>query len=96
MPKYLFQASYTQEGLKGLLNEGGSRRRDALRGVIEAMGGHMESFHYAFGGDDIYAVVEMPDDATAAALSLNISAAGAVGVQTTVLLDPETIDTPRR
>lgn len=93
MPKYLFTASYTQEGVKGLLKEGGSSRKETLDNLIRGMGGSMEAFYYAFGGDDAVVIVEFPDDATATGVSLAISASGAVkNVQTTVLIDPETID----
>lgn len=39
MPKYLYQVSYTQEGLKGLLNEGGSQRREAVENMVTALAG---------------------------------------------------------
>ena len=48
MPKYLFQVSYTQEGLQGLLNEGGTRRREVVENLAAEMGGRLETFYYAF------------------------------------------------
>ena len=92
MGKYMFQATYTGKGLVGLLKEGGSRRRAALTQTIEAMGGDVEGLYYAFGQTDLYVICELPDDATAAAVSLNIANAGALNIKVTVLVTPETVD----
>ena len=54
MPKYLIQASYTEEGVKGLLREGGSGRRAAVEQLIRGLGGRLEAFCYAFGDSDVY------------------------------------------
>ena len=92
MGKYLVQASYTQAGLTGLLKEGGTSRRAALAQTIEGMGGSLESLYYAFGDCDLYITADLPDDATATAISLAIGAAGALDVRVTVLVTPETVD----
>lgn len=92
MGKYMFHATYTGEGLVGLLNEGGSRRRAALTDTIEAMGGNVEGLYYAFGDTDLYVICDLPDDATATAVSLNIANAGALNIKATVLVTPETVD----
>ncbi len=72
MGKYMFHATYTGKGLAGLLKEGGSRRRDALTDTIDAMGGSVEGFYYAFGDMDLYIICDLPDDATATAVSLKM------------------------
>ena len=92
MPKYLFQASYTAEGIGGLLKEGGSARVASITELINDLGGTLETCYYAFGEDDVYGIADLPDEETAVALSLVVSASGAVAVKTTVLLDPATID----
>ena len=92
MPKYLFQASYVGEGLKGLLREGGSKRRETVEQTIKGMGGTLEGFYYAFGEDDVFAIADLPDNISTAALALLINASGAVELKTTVLLTPEEID----
>ena len=92
MSKYFFQASYVGEGPKGILKEGGSKRRDTVAHLIAGMGGRLESFYYAFGEDDVVGVVDMPDKVSMAALSLMVNASGAIAVKTTVLLMPEEID----
>ena len=48
--------------------------------------------NYAFGARDVYIIADLPDDATATALSLAIGAAGALDVEITVLLAPEVVD----
>ena len=92
MPKYLFHASYTVEGLGGLLRDGGTRRRESIENLVKGMGGNLEAFYYAFGDSDLYVIAELPDDAAATAASLTVGASGSGSVRTTVLLDPETVD----
>jgi uncharacterized protein with GYD domain len=92
MSKYLFQASYTGEGLKGLLKEGGTSRRQAVEKTIEGLGGTLEAFYYAFGYTDVYAIAELPDNVSTAAFALIVNAAGTAKVNTTVLMTPEEVD----
>ena len=92
MAKYLIQASYTAEGVKGVLAEGGSKRRDAATKAIKAAGGKVEAFYFGFGEHDAFVIVDLPDNASAAAASLSINASGVVRTSTTVLLTPEEVD----
>jgi uncharacterized protein with GYD domain len=92
MPKYLIEASYTLEGVKGIQSAGGSSRRDAVAKVAESVGGRLESFYFAFGDRDVYTVVDLPDNESATAVALTVNASGAVTVRTTVLLTPEEVD----
>ena len=92
MAKYLVEATYTAEGMKGLLAEGGSKRREAAAKAIKAVGGKVEAFYFTFGKSDAVVLVDLPDNVTAAALSLAINASGAVTTNTTVLLTPAEID----
>ena len=91
-PKYLVQGNYVGEGLKGLLKEGGSRRRETVAKLLEGMGGKLEVFYYAFGDDSVYAIYDVPDNVTATALSLIVNVSGAVSIKTTVLVTPEEVD----
>ncbi len=92
MPKYLVQANYVSEGLKGLLKEGGTSRRDEVEKAIKSVGGTLEAFYYAFGETDAYIIAEAPDNVSAAALGLMVNASGTVTCKTTVLLTPQEID----
>ncbi|NND74273.1 MAG: GYD domain-containing protein [Ilumatobacter sp.] len=92
MGKYLIRGNYVGDGVKGLMAEGGSKRRDAAKAAVESVGGSMDCMYYAFGDTDVYAVADIPDDATATALSLMINASGAVSVNLTPLMTPEDID----
>jgi uncharacterized protein with GYD domain len=92
MPKYLFQGSYTVEGVKGVLKEGGSKRREATEKFIKGLGGTLEAYYFAFGGDDFFAIVDLPDNVTVAACSLVAGASGALNAKTIVLITPEEID----
>ena len=92
MPKFLFEASYTLDGVKGVQSAGGTSRRDAVAQVAESVGGRLESFHFAFGDRDAYVVVDLPDNESAAAVALTVNAAGGATVRTVVLLTPEEVD----
>ena len=92
MPKYLYQANYTATGMQGLLKEGGSSRRQVFADLAREQGGALESFYYAFGGADLYMVFDLPDATTAAAVSLTITAGGALSISTVQLITPEEID----
>lgn len=92
MPKYLFEGTYVGPGIKGLMQEGGSKRREALTEALGSVGGTLESFYFAFGYYDVLGVFEVPDDASAAALSLLVNSTGAVNVRLKPLLSVEDID----
>jgi uncharacterized protein with GYD domain len=92
MPKYLTIASYTSDGVKGLLKDGGSGRRAAVKEAIAALGGSLESFYFAFGQDDVYVVSEAPDNASVAALNLAVASSGLVTARTVVLMTAEEMD----
>lgn len=92
MPKYLFEGTYVGQGIKGLMQEGGTKRRDALAEALSSVGGSLESFYYAFGYYDVLGVFEAPDDASAAALSLLINSTGNVNVRLKPLLTVEDLD----
>ena len=92
MAKYLFQGSYTEEGLRGLLKEGGTSRREATEQMAKSLGGMLEAYYFAFGDNDFYVIVDVPDNVSSSAASLIANASGAVKVKTVVLLTPEEVD----
>ncbi|HEV2033023.1 MAG TPA: GYD domain-containing protein [Candidatus Dormibacteraeota bacterium] len=93
MPKYLIEASYSQEGLKGLVKEGGSGRKAAAEAAVKALGGRLESFYFAFGTSDVYGVADMPDNVSAAAFALAVGPTGALAhLKTVVLLTTDEVD----
>jgi uncharacterized protein with GYD domain len=92
MPKYLITGSYTAEGVKGVMAEGGSARVAAARTLIESLGGTLESMYFAFGSDDWYLTVDLPGNAATAAAAMTVAASGRVNPRTVVLLTPEEVD----
>ncbi len=92
MPKYLLEVSYTLDGVRGVLAQGGSARRAAAAAAAKSAGGKLDTLYFAFGDIDAYAIVDVPDHAAAAALALTVSAGGGATVRTTVLLTPAEID----
>ncbi len=92
MPKYLSRTSYTAEGLKGLLKDGGTKRKQEMERFAESLGGKLEAFYYAFGDDDLFAIWDLPDNVNVAAASLMVNASGLAKAKVTVLLTPEEVD----
>lgn len=92
MAKYLFTGSYTASGAKGVLAEGGSRRREATEQIVSSLGGTVEAYYFGFGGNDFYLIADLPGHAAAVAGALTGAASGAMQLSTTVLLTPEDID----
>lgn len=92
MASYLVIASYSPEGVKGVLKNGGTARADAVKSAVKGLGGKMQSFHFAFGGGDAYVLVDLPDNIAAAALGLAVSSTGLASVKTVVLLTPAEVD----
>ena len=92
MPKYLIEASYTAEGLKGLQKDKASGRRAAIAKAAEALGGKLEAYYFALGKYDVVVIVDLPDTVSATALALAASGSGLVRTRTTVLLTVEDTD----
>jgi uncharacterized protein with GYD domain len=92
MPKYLCQGSYTNEGLNGILKEGGSKRRAMVEQLVKEMGGKLEVFYFAFGGDDFHIILDLPSNVDMTAVALVANASGTVKSRITVLLTPEEVD----
>jgi len=92
MPKYLLEVSLSKKGLQGTLKEGGTARRAVAEALIKSVGGKLESFYYAFGDRDVFVLIEVPDNASAARVATAVTASGAGSVKTTVLLSPKEID----
>jgi len=92
MPKYLVEARYTTEGAKGLLREGGSGRRAAVAKALESAGGKLEAMYFAFGDVDVYIIIDLPDNISAAAVSLAANQSGFIASKTIVLMAPEEMD----
>ena len=92
MPKYLIEAVYTAEGLRGLHKDKASGRRQAVVKAVESLEGKVEAFYFSMGESDVVSIVDVPDAVSVAALSLAASASGLVRVQTTALLGVEEID----
>ena len=92
MPKYLFEAKYTAEGVRGLKEAGASSRAKAVNDMGTALGGSLESFYFAFGDVDAYTIVDLPDDEAAAAAAFTVAATPAVQVKTVKLLTVDEAD----
>ena len=93
MPKYLFEAKYTPEGVRGLKEAGASSRAKAINDMAAGLGGRLESFYFAFGDVDAYVIVDLPDDEAAAAAAFTVEATPTTQVKTVKLLTIDEADT---
>jgi uncharacterized protein with GYD domain len=92
MAKYLIEASYTAEGLRGLQKDKASGRKQAVSKMVESLEGKVEAMYFALGDHDVVLIVDMPDIVSGAALSLAVSATGLVRTKSTALLTVEETD----
>ncbi len=92
MARFMFKVSYSKEGMQGVMKEGAVNRRTFIEKMAAEMGGSITSFDFAFGDTDVYAIGEMPDQITAAAVATAVGAAGTGSIETVVLLSAEDID----
>jgi uncharacterized protein with GYD domain len=91
--KYLVKASYSGAGIKGVMAEGASSRVAVVEKMMASVGGSLESFHFAFGGSDLYAIADLPDNTSAAAVAAAVASSGALSsYETVVLLTPAEMD----
>jgi uncharacterized protein with GYD domain len=88
MPKYLMQVSLTKDGVKGVAKDGGTKRRQAAEQFFKSAGGKLEALYFAFGDTDVFAIVDFPDNVSAAAISLAGNGAGQANVKATVAHHP--------
>lgn len=95
MAHYLFMANYTEAGLAGLMQEGADRRVKAIDEFAKSLGGKVEAMYWSFGKSDVVVIAELPDNASAAAFSTTVAAAGVAGIKTTVLLTASEVDKAR-
>ena len=96
MPRYMLRVSYTPEGAKGVMKEGGTGRRKLVEELTSQTGGSVEAFYFALGEDDVYVITDFPDNVTAAAVSMTVNSSGAARVKTVALLTPEEVDEATR
>jgi uncharacterized protein with GYD domain len=93
MAKYLIKASYSPEGMKGVMAKGGTARVDAIEKLVAGVGGSMESFYFAFGSDDVFIVIDAPSHEAMAAVAGTVTSSGVLSsYETVVLLSAEQLD----
>ena len=93
MAKYLIRGSFTREGLRDMLGKAkGTGLRAAVTRFAETAGGKVDAYYFAFGNDDIVAIGDLPDNVSAAAVSIAGNTAGFVQLNVTPLITPEELD----
>ncbi len=86
MPQYLLQAAYTPAAWAAMVKSP-QNRLEAVRPVIEKLGGKINGGWVSFGEYDVTLICELPNNVSAAAFSMAASAGGAVkAVKTTPLM----------
>lgn len=90
--KFLLQAKFNAKGVSGLLKSGGTARRQVAHKMITDLGGNLESLYFTLNSDEVYAIFELPNELSAAAISLNVEATGMAGINLIQLFTPSDID----
>jgi uncharacterized protein with GYD domain len=96
MPKFLLEANYTSEGLRGLMKDTAAVRETRIREMLANAGGKLDGLYFALGDVDVYVICDLPDVATCASLAMAVSASGVVRVKTTALLTSAETDAALR
>jgi uncharacterized protein with GYD domain len=92
MPRYLWKVDYSVEGMRGIVKDGAASRVAFIDKLVSNLGGHLESFDFAFGHPDVYVIAELADDTTAAAVAMAVAASGAGSIETVKLITPAEAD----
>lgn len=89
MPKYLIQATYSDEALADLVKRPEDRGA-VLSELVHRLGGNVEAFYHCLGDYDVVLIAEFPDNETVAAIQIAVRAGGALnGQKITALLTRE-------
>jgi uncharacterized protein with GYD domain len=93
MSKYLIRVSFKPEGIREVLTKAkATGLRAAVEKLVGTAGGKLEAWYFAFGQDDVIAIVDLPDNVAAASLSVAANGAGFVDLSVTPLLTPDEMD----
>ena len=87
MPLFLSQVAYSEDGWQALVSNP-QNRLEAIRPVVDKLGGRIVNAYFAFGDYDLILIAEFPDNVSAAALAIAAAAGGAVkSIKTTPLME---------
>ena len=88
MAKYMIKASYSPDGIKGVMAKGGSARADAIAKLATGVGGtdSRASTSRSAPEPDLFAIVDAPSHEAMAAIAGTVAQTGAVSRYETVIL----------
>ena len=87
MPLFMSQVTYSEDGWQALVSNP-QNRLEAIRPVVDKLGGRIVNAYFAFGDYDFILIAEFPDNVSAAALAIAAAAGGAVkSIKTTPLME---------
>ncbi len=89
----MYSGNYTEAGIKGLLNEGGTARKEETIRVVEALGGKVEAYYWCYGEIDFMTIMEFPDNIAVTGMALNVAASGKFKGHITPLITSDEMDT---
>lgn len=92
MPKFLFECSYSSDGLRGLTKDKAAGRQAAVKELFASVGGKLDGIYFALGEADVYILAEFQDHVSAAAAALAASSSGLVHTKTIPLMTVEETD----
>ncbi|MGW3244885.1 GYD domain-containing protein [Streptomyces sp. NPDC001070] len=90
MPTYITLLSWTDQGIRAYKDT--AERADAFGAALQELGGRLVSIYWTVGPYDLVAVVEAPDDETAAAALLRLGGVGNIHSTTLRAFDRNEIE----
>ena len=92
MSKFMYSGNYTKRGIKGLLKDGGTARKEETVRLVESLGGKVEAYYWCYGRTDFITIMDFPDHTTVTGMALNIAASGTFTGNLTPLISVEEMD----
>lgn len=92
MAKFMCSVTYSADGAKGLIKDGGSKRKEVVIKALNAIGGSLEAFYFTLGEHDVVLICDVPDAVSGVALSLAVNSSGAARLALTQLITPAEMD----
>nr|WP_170609866.1 GYD domain-containing protein [uncultured Ruegeria sp.] len=77
MPLFITYATYSQSGIKGMLQKP-SDRTAPVKALLDKVGGKLLAFYMTTGSNDVVVISEAPDGTDAVAVGMAVGASGAV------------------
>tara|TARA_B100001113_G_C21095938_1_gene616583 strand:- start:1012 stop:1323 length:312 start_codon:yes stop_codon:yes gene_type:complete len=88
----MYSGNYTPKGAAGLLEDGGTARKQETLRILTEMGGSLESYYWCYGNTDFIMIADMPSESAAIKLALQVGSSGVFNGNLTPLISADEMD----